>query len=278
MSVLVPPLELTDAVGMGTVEVGGNSAAYNKGIMPETNVESLLPQTFREAWEPYYVYWDLGLEELFKESYAKFNNYHVTNFPRAGITAVFIHEVPSAADIAGMKIRTHGMGATWFEAMGASTGYIPGGEIYTALQLGTFEGATWAGPSSFYGFNWHEVAEYVMYPFFAGPCLPDNAQMNMDAWNSLTPDLQAMVTTEMRRASWHYMRFEMIDNEESMKKMEATGMKRTNWGADSVALMMAAAEPVWLDAAAQSPECYEAVKVITDFCREERGYTDFKLD
>jgi len=278
VSVLVPPLELTDGVGMGTVEVGGNSAGYNKGMMPECTVESYLPQTFREAWEPYYVFWDLGLEDLFKESYAKFNNYHVTNFPRAGITAVFTHEVPTAADIKGMKIRTHSAGAIWFEAMGASTGYIPGGEIYTALQLGTFEGATWAGPSSFYGFNWHEVAEYVMYPFLQGPILPDTGQIYMDAWNSLSTDLQAMINVEMKRASWSYMRFELIDNEASMQKMEAEGMKRTNWGSESIPLMVKAAEAVWDDAASQSPEAYQAVKIITDFCREERGYTDYKLD
>jgi len=191
---LVPALEVLDAVSRGTVQMGHDSAYYHRGKLPAAQFYTTVPfgQTVHEinAW----VYYGGGLE-LWREMYAE--KFNVIPFP-AGNTGVqmagwFNKEINSVDDLKGLKMRIPGIGGEVMQRAGASQITVPASEIFTALQTGAIDAAEWVGPYNDIALGLNRVARYYYYPGWheMGPML--ECTVNLDAWNSLPADLQAIV-------------------------------------------------------------------------------------
>ena len=191
---LVPALEVLDAVSRGTVQIGHDSAYYHRGKLAAAQYFTTVPfgQTVHEinAW----LYYGGGLE-LWREMYAE--RFGVIPFP-AGNTGVqmagwFNKEINSVEDLKGLKMRIPGIGGEVMQRAGASQITVPASEIFTALQTGTIDAAEWVGPYNDVQLGLNKVARYYYYPGWheMGPML--QCTVNLDAWNSLPPDLQAIV-------------------------------------------------------------------------------------
>jgi TRAP-type mannitol/chloroaromatic compound transport system substrate-binding protein len=191
---LVPALEVLDAVSRGTVQMGHDSAYYHRGKLPAAQYYTTVPfgQTVHEinAW----LYYGGGLE-LWQEMYAEVFN--VIPFP-AGNTGVqmagwFNKEINSVDDLRGLKMRIPGVGGEVMQRAGASQITVPASEIFTALQTGAIDAAEWVGPYNDIALGLHKAARYYYYPGWheTGPML--QCTINMEAWNSLPPDLQEIV-------------------------------------------------------------------------------------
>jgi TRAP-type mannitol/chloroaromatic compound transport system substrate-binding protein len=190
---LVPALEVLDAVSLGTVHMGHDSAYYHRGKVPAAQYFTTIPfgQTAHEinAW----MYYGGGLE-LWRELYAPLN---VLPFP-AGNTGVqmagwFNKEINSVADLKGLKMRIPGMGGEVMQRAGATQVTVPASEIFTALQTGNIDAAEWVGPYNDLSLGLHKVARYYYYPGWHETSPMLQCTINIDAWNSLPPDLQAIV-------------------------------------------------------------------------------------
>jgi TRAP-type mannitol/chloroaromatic compound transport system substrate-binding protein len=192
---LVPALEVLDAVSRGTVQMGHDSAYYHRGKLPAAQYFTTVPfgQTVHEinAW----LYYGGGLE-LWREMYAE--QFNVVPFP-AGNTGVqmagwFNREINSAADLKGLKMRIPGVGGEVMQRAGVSQITVPASEIFTSLQTGAIDAAEWVGPYNDIQLGLHKVARYYYYPGWheMGPML--QCTINGDAWQSLPPDLQSIVS------------------------------------------------------------------------------------
>lgn len=102
-------------------------------------------------------------------------------------------ELRVPADAAGLKLRVTASDleredvASW----GASPVPMGYGEVYTAMQQGTIDGLGVSMPEGF-PMKFHEVCPYVTnnkFNSYAAVIL-----MNLDAWNSLSPDMQKLVS------------------------------------------------------------------------------------
>jgi len=192
---LVPALEVLDAVSRGTVHMGHDSAYYHRGKVPAAQYFTTVPfgQTVHEinAW----LYYG-GALELWRELYEPFN---VIPFP-AGNTGVqmagwFNKEINSVDDLRGLKMRIPGIGGEVMQRAGVSQITVPASEIFTSLQTGAIDAAEWVGPYNDIALGLHKVARYYYYPGWheMGPML--QCTINKDAWNSLPPDLQEIVSS-----------------------------------------------------------------------------------
>ena len=105
----------------------------------------------------------------------------------------FKKEIKSAADLQGLKMRIPGLGGEILRRAGGTPVSLPGGEIFTALQTGTVDAAEWIGPYNDLTFGFHNAAKYYYYPGWheTGPTL--ECIVNKEAFDSLPPDLQAIV-------------------------------------------------------------------------------------
>jgi TRAP-type mannitol/chloroaromatic compound transport system substrate-binding protein len=192
---LVPAFEAFDAVSRGTVEMGHDASYYHKGKVAAAQFFTAIPFGMNAAELAGWFYYGGGLE-LWRELYAPFN---IMPFP-CGNTGVqmggwFNREINSVDDLKGLKMRIPGLGGEVIRRAGGTPVTMPGSEIFTSLQTGAIDATEWVGAYNDISFGLHKVADFYYYPGWQEPGAGLECMINMDAWASLPPDLQAIVET-----------------------------------------------------------------------------------
>lgn len=129
--------------------------------------------------------------------YAQRFNSHVLAIVPYPPQIVFCNaEIASLEDLKGLKVRGSGrMTAMFLEALGAESVNVSFAEVPGALQRGVIDcGVTGAG--SGYSAGWWEVSTHLL-PIPLGGWDSVVTAMNMDRWNSLSPDHQALITAQI---------------------------------------------------------------------------------
>ena len=192
---LVTAMGVFDAVSSGSVEVGHGGGYYWKGKVPAAQFFAGVPFGFTADEINAWVNRGGGLE-LWEDLYRPFN---LKPLP-GGNTGTqmfgwFNKEINSLEDIKGLKMRFPGFGGEVFKRAGGIPVNIPGGELYTAMQTGTIDAVEWVGPYNDLAFGFQQVAKYYYYPGWHEPGSMLEFTINIDAWDTLPPHLQAIVTT-----------------------------------------------------------------------------------
>lgn len=106
------------------------------------------------------------------------------------------HEITSLDDMKGLKVRASGrMTAKLLEALGAEGVNVSFAEVPGALQNGVVDCAV-TGAGSGYSAGWWEVSTHLM-PLPLGGWDSVVTAMNMDKWNSLSADHQALIQDQI---------------------------------------------------------------------------------
>ena len=197
---LVPAFEVFDAVQQGTAEMGHSATYYWKGKAPEAQFFSAIPFGLTAQELQGWIYHGGGLE-LWQEAYAP---HGLVPFLAANSACQmggwFNKEINSIADIQGLKMRIPGPGGEILKRAGGTPVNIPGAELFTALQTGTIDAAEWIGPYNDLAFGLFRAARYYYYPGWQEPGSGLECMINQSAWNSLPPDLQAIVRVACQAA------------------------------------------------------------------------------
>jgi TRAP-type mannitol/chloroaromatic compound transport system substrate-binding protein len=271
---LVPSKEIVQSVSKRIVEMGASAASYNSGLMPVVYT-TLVPMGPRSA-EDCALIWFRGWNEILRKAYDRHGVKLLTMNIMTDIPLYSTKPLKTVDDFKGLKIRTHGSTALFVERLGASTVFIPGEEVYMALSTGTIEAATWGGFAATFPKKWYEVAKYIIYPALVPMFQQNDIVINKRAFNSLPPDLQAIVQTAADLMMWDARMVEALGNNAALAKMKAAGNEIITLPPESVDKMTEAAKVVWDDLAGRSPASYEAMKIITDVLRD-KGYTDYVI-
>ena len=263
---VVPEEEIQEALRDGIIEVGNLATPYWKETLPVGAWEYLpFSQQFDSAKELLDMVHDSGLADVLEEGYNE-HNMHWYGFGYcSGYPFLYSTKpVRTTDDLEGLVVRSVGDNAKALEAFGASTTYIPGGESYMALKLGTVDAAHWDN-SAMFGMGWWEVTDYYITPAFNVP-LVNSCAMNLDAWNSLPEDLQDMF---MVAHNLYY--FRLVDNatkldREILNRQAECGYEVVTLPADEFGKIRdVAAETLWPDFAALSPRCARAIDILKDY-------------
>jgi TRAP-type mannitol/chloroaromatic compound transport system substrate-binding protein len=190
---IMPVMETFDAVSSGMLKIDFSYGPYWIGKLPMAIYASGIPPFTLTRWEQYKVlYYELGLEKLIREAYAKQNIFYVAAMPTNNAVMLSKFPVHKAADLKGKKFRATGLYAEVLNEAGASATYFPWGEIYGALEKGTIDGVI-AGPlSSQADSGFHEPTKYLLETPIT-PCDAWSLHVNMDAWKALPDDLKALL-------------------------------------------------------------------------------------
>ncbi len=192
---LVPAFEVFDAVSRGTVEMGHDASYYHKGKVDAAQFFTSIPFGMNMLELNGWLYYGGGLE-LWRELYEKFN---LVPIP-CGNTGVqmggwFNKEINTPNDLKGLKMRIPGMGGEVLRRAGGTPVTLPGAEIFTSLQTGAIDATEWVGAYNDVSFGLHKAARYYYYPGWHEPGPGLETMINKDAWESLPPDLQAILET-----------------------------------------------------------------------------------
>ena len=192
---IVPALEVLDAVGRGSVEMGHTASYYFIGKNPALAFDCTVPfgLTFRQqnSW----LYSGGGLD-LLRPIFADFN---VINIP-GGNTGVqmggwFREPIERLDDLRGRKMRIPGLGGKVMERLGVTAQVIPGGEVYISLERGAIDAAEWVGPHDDVKLGLHEVAKNYYYPGWWEPGVTIGLLVNLDEFNALPVAYQETLKT-----------------------------------------------------------------------------------
>jgi len=106
-------------------------------------------------------------------------------------------EIGSLEDLKGKKIRASGrMTGKLLEALGAEAVSVSFGEVPGALQKGVVDCAV-TGAGSGYSAGWWEVSTHLM-PIPLGGWDPVVTAINLDKWNSLSSEEQALIEASVQ--------------------------------------------------------------------------------
>ena len=263
---IVPALGVFDAVSSGSVEMGHTAAYYYKGVMPASPFFTAIPfgmnTTEFDAW----VNYGGGLE-LWRQLYEPFN---VRPFP-GGNTGMqmagwFNKPIEKIDDVKGLKMRIPGIAGEVFSRVGGAATNIPGGEIYTSMQTGVLDATEWVGPYNDRSFGLHEVGIHYYYPGWHETSAALEFQVNMDAWNALPQDLQAIIEVAARAINQDMQDEYNARNAEALQALKESGITPEKIPDDVMLELAKVADQYYSELADSDPS----------FAKIYASYSDFK--
>jgi TRAP-type mannitol/chloroaromatic compound transport system substrate-binding protein len=188
---LVPGLQVMDAAQQGSVQVAQSASYYFTGKNAALAFDAGVPfgMTARQhnAWLA-----EGGGKELIAEVFSDFGIIPFQGGNTGGqMGGWFRREVPSLADLNGIKMRIPGLGGEVMNRLGLTVQVLAGGEIYPALERGAIDATEWVGPYDDEKLGFHQAAEFYYYPGWWEPCASMSYQVNRRAWDQLPSDYQA---------------------------------------------------------------------------------------
>jgi len=220
---LVPTAQMLDSLQTGMIDMMKQYEGYYIGKMPEVAFTSSLPLGFTDAWQFETWFWQLGGVELLREDYAKLGCYYIapTIYGQEPIHSKF--PINSIEDIKGKKGRFVGIAGPVMTKLGASVTPLPTAEVYSALEKGVIDFADRGGLAANYDAGLYEVAKYIVLPGFHQPTTATCYVANMNAWNKLPKDIQAIVETAAREASAELFQLHLVKGAEALEKFKEKG-------------------------------------------------------
>ena len=222
---IVPGLQVVDAVQNGTVECGHTASYYYFGKDPTfafgTSVAFGPNQRLNQGW-----YLMGGGQDVLNEFYKKYNCYSLL----AGNTGCqmggwFRKEINTIDDLKGLKMRIGGFPGRVIQKLGAVPQQIAAGDIYPALEKGTIDAAEWVGPYDDEKLGFYKVAPHYYYPGWWEGGSMIMAMFNIDKWNTLPRNYQAILEQSAATAnSWMMAKYDLV-NPPALRRLLAGGAK-----------------------------------------------------
>jgi TRAP-type mannitol/chloroaromatic compound transport system substrate-binding protein len=141
----------------------------------------------------------------------------------------FKNEVTDAEQLKALKYRTVGLAADLFQAMGVSVTQLPGGEIVPAMDRGVIDAFEFNNPTSDKRFGAQDVAKNYMLGSYHQASEAFEFMFNKDRFDTLDPDLQAILENSALAASTANLCLAMRQYSADLKELGAAGIniKRT---------------------------------------------------
>lgn len=250
---LVPALQVFDAVGAGTADMGHTASLFWAGKSPVAPFFTAAPFGLTPMEHIMWIehgggqsLWDRLYEPFGLKPFMAGNS----GFQMGGW---FRREINSLDDIKGLKIRMPGLGGEVIRRLGATPVSIAPSEIVPALQAGTIDAAEFLGPWSDTALGFWQAAPYYYWPGFHEPNGTSEGLINLKAWTALPADLQAVVShvlaaeniRGLAEAEWQNAIYLNVLTEEKGTQLKA-------YPADVLSAAKAAADAVFDDLAGKS--------------------------
>ncbi|MGB7286315.1 MAG: TRAP transporter substrate-binding protein [Salaquimonas sp.] len=186
--------EVFRLLGQGVFDVGMTVADYAVADAPELEgldvplvaMDAATAKAAVDAARPM-------VEEIYK---TRFNSHVLAIAPYPPQVVFCNKEVSKLDDLKGLKVRASGrMTAKFLEALGAEGVNVSFSEVPGALQKGVVDCAV-TGAGSGYSAGWWEVSTHLL-TIPLGGWDPVVTAINLDKWNKLDADTQALISKEI---------------------------------------------------------------------------------
>lgn len=247
---LVGTFEAFDAIATGVLEAAGLNLSYFSGIVPLSDL-SMHVYSLESVDQFAYLYYEMGLEELWREAYLEHDIYLVGTRVAGCEWGGFMATTPirTLDDFKGKTMRSFGIAAKTFEAFGCSVITIPGEEIYTALATGLLDLSCWGTAANYMEISAPEIAKYFILPQTT-VCI-DGFLASPTAFNALPDNVKTIVHSANRAGSYQETTLYKYRDAVATKTMiEDYGVEFITLSSDDVAQMRKTAWGFWNEAGA----------------------------
>jgi len=252
---VAPSTKEFDALDQGIVEMAQTGMHYN---MDKFSCGGLYNIIVAGPTPMVYLAWYLqgGGEELIQEMFTDYNvmGCSVMTIGRPEMFGYSNKPLKSMADFKGLKFRTAGdWGEILTKYFGASVIFLPGGEVYEAMQRGVIDAFEFSSPSVNVPFGFNEIAKYAMFPGIHAPGVLMPGLVNKDAWNKL-PDGYKVILEHAILAEC--LRNHLVESDKDswgVEQHKAAGMEIVSLSEDVQKEIEAAAEKFYNTKAAADP-------------------------
>ena len=227
---VVPETKELDAVIEGVIDLCYTCPMYNLDKWPAAGLISSrpggLPGQYLTQWFDYG-----GGYQLMNKMMEGYNAMVMPGFLSPEPGEVFLHskkKIETVADLKGLKIRTSGDGGEILARMGANPIFLPGGELYEAMQRGTIEAFEYAGLSTNWSMHFNEIAKYVIISPVRAPSDPHVWFVNKDSWEALPDDLKVLVQNVIARWTQEQQNFESHNDMDAIQNFRDAGCEVYN--------------------------------------------------
>ncbi|MBS9778512.1 MAG: TRAP transporter substrate-binding protein DctP [Gammaproteobacteria bacterium] len=260
-SAIVPDAEMLEAVSKGTLDMCESYGGYWPGKMDTALVESGMPGAWVDYDQATYLF-NAGLTEAISEAYAEKNIKYLGAVMGGAFDLLTNKPVKSLEDLKKMKIRATPNMAKILQKFDIPTVFLPGSELYIALQTGKIDGAIYGGPMEYVGMKLYETAKYYTKLNVLNPGYTDCVLMNMEKWNALSEADQKIMELAYTTHAENMHGFLMSASFDSAytSKFEFSELP----AAESKQLRDAA-KVLWDEEAKKSPRVQKAVELIKQF-------------
>jgi TRAP-type mannitol/chloroaromatic compound transport system substrate-binding protein len=220
---IVPGLQAADAVTNATVEMCQTASYYYFGKDPTFALSCAVPFGFNARMQNAWQYHGGGFD-LMNAFYSKFNIYGIP----AGNTGAqmggwFRREINTVDDLKGLKFRLGGYAGRVMQKLGVVPTQVAGGEIYTALERGTIDGAEWVGPYDDEKLGFNKVAKFYYYPGWWEGGTMIHHFINTTKWNELPKSYQAILHSASEHTNvWMQGKYD-AGNPAALRRLLASG-------------------------------------------------------
>ncbi|HUN51144.1 MAG TPA: TRAP transporter substrate-binding protein [Candidatus Sulfotelmatobacter sp.] len=267
---IVPALQVLDAVGNNTVEMGHTASYYYVGKDPTFTFDTTVPfgmnTRMQNAWM-----WHGGGMALMRDF---FSGYNVVNIP-AGNTGAqmggwYRKEIKTVEDLKGLKFRIGGWAGSVLTKLGVVPQMIAGGDIYPSLEKGTIDAAEWVGPYDDEKLGFYKVAKYYYYPGWWEGNAQLSAYVNKDQFAKLPKAYQAILETACAEANmWMTAKYD-ADNPAALRRLVANGTQLRPFSKEILEACQKAAHELYDETAAKNPKFKNIYEPWKKFLAEEQ--------
>jgi len=264
---LVPVPEQFEACGKGVFEMNMTACAFDSQWIPEAMVAFSLPASWANLDQCMKFFHEYGGLEFFRESYAQHNHYFLRQLPVGRNSLMTKERMNELSDIEGMKIWVEPPQAYPIRDMGGSPTFMPLEDLYMALKLGTLDGCVYSEPE-LETLSLYEVVNYVYHPAIQEILVVD-ITVNLDAWNSLSPELQNEINAILDEINPQMAQAYVAKAEEGIKFFQEHGGTVVDFTPAQAAELRRISRASWDEIGAMSERTAQAVELLRNFLKAE---------
>ncbi len=204
---VVAAFEVLDAVHKGVVDGGFSASAYWVGKHRAAGLFGATPGGPFGMDEMDFLGWLYtgGGIDLYHELYNNELKRNIVVIPLAWVGnqvfGWFAKPVKSWDDLKGRKCRQTGLFAEVIGKSGMGVVNMPGGEIVPAAERGVIECAEWSSPVDDMKIGFQSVWKHYYMPSVHEPATVLEMFVNKEVWDTLKPDLQAIMVATANEAT-----------------------------------------------------------------------------
>jgi TRAP-type mannitol/chloroaromatic compound transport system substrate-binding protein len=266
---IVPGLQALDAVENGTVEACHTAAYYFIGKDPTWALFCAVPFGLNTRQQNAWFSDGDGLK-LMNEFGKKFNAYSlVSGNTGAQMGGWFRKEIKTVDDLKGLKFRIGGWAGKTLQKLGVVPQQIAGGDIYPALEKGTIDAAEWVGPYDDEKLGFYKIAQYYYYPGWWEGGTANHFMINLQKWNELPRNYQAIVTAAAALCSVEQTARYDARNPAALKRLVAAGTQLRPFSQPIMEACLKASNEVNAETSAANPDYKKVWDSILAFRNDE---------